>query len=229
MGYPASSRVLERSCEDKKESDMVKNICKQNYRPAANAALHFPPFRRELVKELIQLLRKELKTYSEGPSVAKYNGDPLSLSKYTSESLLEEAEVNLPVLTEIIKGSAKSARSFTLNKQALALSSVLNTWMPRSNFIYRLNTLLIDGRCKTETMDLFHRFGLSCHPNTIRNQLQPCANHFDQQIIKWKDEIEKNRKEILFLEEILERQTGSYSEDGMDLCTIDFRQETLST
>lgn len=167
---------------------MVKYICKGDYRPAANAALRFPPFRRELVKELIRL-----------PSVSKYNGNPLSLSEYTSESLLEEAEVNLPVLTEIIKGLAKSGRSFTVNKQALTLSSILNTWI-------RLNTLLIDGGCKTETMDLFHRIGLSSHPNTIRNQVQSCANHFDQQIVQWKDQIQHNLKEILFLEKILQRQ-----------------------
>lgn len=77
VGYPASSRVLERSCEDKSESSMRKTVCKGNYCAAANAALSFPPFRRELVKELIQLIRKELNTCSQGPSAANYNGDPL--------------------------------------------------------------------------------------------------------------------------------------------------------
>jgi len=115
-----------------------------------------------------------------------------------------------------------------LNKQALMVSSFLNTWIPRSNYIYRINTLLIVGGCKTEVMELFHRLGLSCHPNTIRNQLQACANHFDKQIVKWKYEIEENRKGIQLLEEVLQQQTGSLTKDGMNLCSIDFTLDTIS-
>ncbi|KXJ27193.1 hypothetical protein AC249_AIPGENE17609 [Exaiptasia diaphana] len=221
VGYPGSSRVSDRSCEDKQESAFVKNICKENYRAAANAALKFPPFRREVVKELIELLRKEMRNYSEGPTpYGKYTGEPLDLSEYSSESLLEEAEVKLPLLTEIIKGCAKSARSFLANKHALTLSSFLNTWMPRSKFIYRLNAILIHGGCKTEAMDLVHRLGLSCHPNTIRNQVQACANHFDKEIVQWKKKIEKNRKAILFLEEVIKRQTGGQRRGGPPPCPV---------
>ncbi|PFX23522.1 hypothetical protein AWC38_SpisGene11929 [Stylophora pistillata] len=151
---------------------MMKNVRKGNYRAAANATLSFPPFQRELVKELIQLIRKELKTYSQGPSAAKYNGDPLSLKEYSNESLLEEAEANLPGPTNIIKKSAKSAKTFAVNKQALALSSALKTWIPRSNFVYRLNTLLIDGGCKTEAMDLLHRL--------VKDRVHACPSFKEQ-------------------------------------------------
>ena len=229
VGYPASSRVLERSCEDKFENIMVKSLCKENYHQAAYAALKFPPFREELVKEVAKLVKGELKTYSEGPSTAKYNGDPLSLSQYNAENMLEDAEVNLPVLFQIVKGSVKSqAVRFVQNKQALMLSSFMNTWMPRSNFLYRINTLLIAGSCKTEIMDVFHRLGLSCHPNTIRRQLEAAAGYFDKDIMKWKEEIELNRRAVKLLEEVLKCQVAKQGDDSMDICSVDFSSETIS-
>ena len=40
--------------------------------------------------------------------------------------------------------------------KALALSAILNTWLPRSNFIYSKNTLLTAGCCKSELRYLEH-------------------------------------------------------------------------
>ena len=61
-------------------------------------------------------------------------------------------------------------------------------------------------------MDLFHRLGLSSHPNTIRAQLQSAADHFDKEILAWKTQIEVNRKQLKLIEEINNSQTRS-SED----------------
>jgi len=70
---------------------MVKNLCKENYQAAANAALQFPPFRRELVKAVAQQVKKEVRDYSKGKSMAKYEGDPLKLKNFNGEEFLEEA------------------------------------------------------------------------------------------------------------------------------------------
>ena len=52
------------------------------------------------------------------------------------------------------------------NKQsqakALTLSAILNTWLPRSNFIYSDNTLLTAGCCKSELRYLKHWYRLLC-------------------------------------------------------------------
>ena len=46
--------------------------------------------------------------------------------------------------------------------KALVLSAILNTWLPRSNFIYSNNTLLTAGCCKSELRYLKHWYRLLC-------------------------------------------------------------------
>ena len=89
--YPSTSRVFDRSWEDKWEGAMVKHLCQENYQAAANTILKFPPFCIELVKAITCQVKKELETYSKGKSMAKYDGNPLSLKTVKSEDLLEEA------------------------------------------------------------------------------------------------------------------------------------------
>ena len=158
---------------------MVKYLCQENYQAAANAALKFPPFRTELVKTISCSVKNETKAYSKGKSLAKYDGDPLNLKQFKSEEFLQEASEEMPMAYSIITATSKVCAKYLLNKQALALSAILNTWMPCSNFVYRINALLTAGCCKTEVMDLFHRLGLSSHPNTIRAELQSAADRFD--------------------------------------------------
>ena len=205
---------------------MVKNLCRENYQAAANSAMKFLPLRRELVRAVTDEVKKELRAYSKGSSSAKYDGDPLSLKTFKNEDLLEEAGEKMPITHSIITGSSKVGVKYRQNKQALALSALLNTWLSRSNFIYRINTLLMVGCCKTEVMDLFHRLGMSSHPNTIRAQLQSSADHFDNEIVVWKKRVEKNRKQVKLLGEVMTAQTGS-SGDSMELCSIDFSRDTV--
>ena len=46
--------------------------------------------------------------------------------------------------------------------KALVLWAILNTWLPRSNFIYSNNTLLTAGCCKSELRYLKHWYRLLC-------------------------------------------------------------------
>ena len=168
-----------------------------------------------------------MRDYSQGPSEAKYNRDPLSLKEWRSEKLLEDAKHNLPILSEIVEGSTKGTANYIQHKKALMLSSFLNTWIPRSNFLYRTNVLLIAGSCKTEVRDLFHRLGLSCHPSTIRRQLQAAADYFNKDTMKWKKENEINLKSVKLLEEVLKHQVPSRVDDFMEIYSIDFSLETV--
>ena len=61
---------------------MVKNLCQENYQAAANTALWFPPFRRELVKAVAQV-KKEVRGYCKRKSMARYEGDPLKLKNFS--------------------------------------------------------------------------------------------------------------------------------------------------
>ena len=46
--------------------------------------------------------------------------------------------------------------------KAMVLSAILNTWLPRSNFIYSNNTLLAAGCCKSKLRHLKHWYRLLC-------------------------------------------------------------------
>lgn len=180
---------------------MIKNICLENFSAAARAALKFPPLGQELVSAVVDKIKGELQNFSKQSTVAKYNGNPLELKDFYNEDLLEEAKEIAPTVYSIVSNTTKTNSKYLINKQALALSSLLNTWMPRSNFVYRVNSLLNVGCCKSEVMDVLHRLGLCSHPNTIRAQLQSCSMQFNKEIMVWKQEIEKGMKQIKLLEE----------------------------
>jgi hypothetical protein len=151
----------------------------------------------------------------------------MTLASYKSEQLVQEAMERMPIVHTFVKATTKAGVKYDVNKEALAISSLLNMWLPRSKFIYRINALLTMGCCKTEIMDLFHRLGLASHPNTIRAQLQSSADHFNKEILVWKNAIESTRKQEKLLHEVLDTQTGSCSEDGaMDMCSVDFSCDT---
>ena len=54
---------------------------------------------------------------------------------------------------------------------------------------------------------------------------------FDKAATNWKDEIVTRETKILLLEEVLNRhsETTSQSDDGMEVCTIDFSREAVYT
>ena len=78
-------------------------------------------------------------------------------------------------------------------------------------------------------MDLLYRLGLSSHPSTVRAQLQSSADHFDKEIMAWRSQIERNRKQIKLLDEVIATQAGSQfgESDAMELCSVDFSLETM--
>ena len=64
----------------------------------------------------------------------------------------------MPITHAIVTATSKVRVKYRINKEALALLAILNTgmWLHRSNFIYRINTLLTAGCCKKEVMDLLY-------------------------------------------------------------------------
>ena len=131
VGYPLSSRVFDQSCEDKWKGATVKNLCQENYQATANAALWFPHFCRELVKAAAQPVKKEVPDYCKKKSMARYEGDPLKLKNFNAEEFLEEASERMAITHSIITMTSKDGVKFLVNKQVLALSVNLNTWLPR--------------------------------------------------------------------------------------------------
>ena len=49
---------------------MVKNLCLENYKAAANSALKFPSLREHILRAVNGIITQELRAYSKGKSAA---------------------------------------------------------------------------------------------------------------------------------------------------------------
>ena len=66
---------------------------------------------------------------------------------------MKEAEKKLPLSYEFVTSTTKNKCKFVTAKQALVLSSILNSWNLKSLFVYRNNVLLISAGCKGEEIE----------------------------------------------------------------------------
>ena len=103
---------------------MVKHLCLENYQAAANAALKFPPLRRELVKAVTSAVRTEVRSYSRGKSMAKYDGDPLNLKHFKTEDFLEEARERIPVTHAIVTATSKVQVVYALRSRCMLVVQI---------------------------------------------------------------------------------------------------------
>lgn len=193
-----------------REMTMVKNIALKKYESAASAAFDFPPFRQAIIKEHNRRIKRELAAYSKDPtSVFKYRDDVKKLADYRNAHLMEEAEKKLPLTYELVTSTSKNKCKFVLAKQALVLSSILNSWISKSLFVYRNNVLLMSAGCKGEEIECFQKLGLCSHKNTIRNLHTAMGKGFDKPVAEWKAGLENNRRQTV-LEKNIPHTVSTY-------------------
>jgi len=89
------------------------------------------------VKAVVQQVKKEVRGYCKRKSMARYEGDPLKLKIFNADLFLEEASERMPITHSIVTTTSKEGVKFLaiVNKQVLTLSAILNTWLPRSNYL----------------------------------------------------------------------------------------------
>lgn len=227
MSYGASNRVLEHECKGD-EASLVKNLFTGGYKAAARAAVKLKTLRSHIAEGFAHELKNEMKEYKrKGDNLFSYDGNPQKLSEYSTTALVNEAKEKLPLLyTVITESSRKSKVTYLKQKEALILSSFLNTWIPRSNFVYRNNVLLCVGGCKGEVTSMFQKQGLCSHKNTTRNVLEKVSKSFDKKLQCWKDDISSTKKQLSLLKECLSSLEAP-EEDQMDISTFVFTKETL--
>ena len=124
----------------------------------------------------------------------------------------KEAEKKLPLSYEFVTSTTKNKCKFVTAKQALVLSSILNSWISKSLFVYRNNVLLISAGCKGEEIECFQRLGLCSHKN----------KGFDQPVAEWKAGLEDNR-EAVFKKNNVPKQSQAVN---VDVCN---EPQTLAT
>ena len=224
--------MIEHECTGDEEL-LVKNLGIKNYKAAAVGVTKFSPLHDKVLEEIGKEIKRELKNYSKDPTnTYKYRGELEKLADFRNDHLITEIQQKAPNLHCLVSSSfprnkiVKNAK----NEEALIFASILNPWIPNSYFTFRINTILVLGGCKKEEMDCFNKLGLASHPNTVRNMQKKACFAFDKAATNWKDEIVTREKKILLLEEVLNRhsETTSQTDDGMEVCTIDFSREAVS-
>jgi hypothetical protein len=176
VGY-SSGRVIEHKCNGH-ESLLVKNLALKNYKSSAVGVVKFGPLRDHVFEQVGKEMKREIQTYITDPDASlKYHGDIKKLATYRNNQLIEDAKKKLPIVDTIIKAAFPRHKRVKnlLNKRALIISTLLNPWLPNSNFTYRVNSLLISGGCRSEEVDCFHKLGLSSHYNTLCNMQKNAA------------------------------------------------------
>ena len=152
---------MEHECEEG-ELMLVKRLALKNFRGAAVAAFNHPLLRNHLIEKFYTEAKKELKGYSKSNSTV-FRFDTKSfetLAAYRSVDLMEECKLKTPITYGFVKStSRKSNPSSVESKEALALSALLNTWIPSSKFVYRNNVILTAGGCKGPEVKAFHKLG----------------------------------------------------------------------
>ncbi len=229
IGY-SSGRVVEYECKDG-EKLLVKNIALRRYKAAAAGVVNVPSLMNETVIQIAKKLKVEIRNYTRDPeAVFKYDGEVEKLAQYRNEHLLTEPVDKLPILNTLICHSFANVNKvkFSTNKKALIFSSFLIPWMPSNKFTYRINVLLTTGGCMTEEVDYFHRLGLSSHKNTMRNMQEMLSKNHDKDVKTWKESVENEIKKASLMGEVLIRQEQFNKANNMDVCTIDFSEDTVA-
>ena len=114
-----------------------------------------------LLKKIYAEARTELKNYSKmKSSVFRFDDSFQKLTEYKGIDLINDCQDKLPITYGFISNTAsKKSPKTAMSKKVLALSSVLNSWIPKSIFVYRNNVILTAGGCKKAEIETFHKLG----------------------------------------------------------------------
>ena len=130
---------------------MVKHLCLEIIEQQ-----QIPPLHRELMKAITSSKRSESQKQRSIP-LAKYDGTGLSFKTFQKWENFGRGSERIPIMYAIVTATSK-VKLF----KSLGAVGYLNTWLPRSIFIYSNNTLLTAGCCKSELRYLKHWYRLLC-------------------------------------------------------------------
>ena len=110
-------------------------------------------------KRMFAEAQTELKNYSKmRSSVFRFDDSFEKFAEYKGIDLINDCQNTLPITYGFISstGNKKSPKT-AMSKKLLALSSVLNSWIPKLKFVYRNNVILTSGGCKKAEIETFHK------------------------------------------------------------------------
>ena len=118
---------------------MVKHLCLENYQAAANSTTS------QRARESCYKFKKKWEPIAKVNPVGEIWWRPLELKTFQKWENFGRGSERIPVTYAIVTATSK-VKLF----KSLGAVGYLNTWLPRSIFIYTSNTLLTAGCCKSD-------------------------------------------------------------------------------
>ena len=161
-----------------------------------------------------QTIQREFKEYcKEGTRSVLLSKTPKEVAEFTSKKLLDEVENVCPFWTAALTGASgvdpkePDEDKFKVNSLAIATAVAARARNRRmSALAYRVSTILFHSGTKYEDIDALCKLGVSMSHGSIIHFQEKMGEHCKTKLFKWKSEIEKVKKSVLFLQEVLDTQ-----------------------
>jgi hypothetical protein len=234
VNYPAGVRVTH--IDDATASRVIKNIALNNWKAAVNIMFKNPDCKVHLQQAIRSSISSEFKEYCHSDnSVLKYSS-PSELASFSNNLVHVESSVFCPLWTSAVEGAlgvsqGDKKKIKATNVFALCTGSAARFRNNRmSAYAHRVSTILLHSGAKSRDFMRLNRLGISMsHSESIKKQKEMGKSH-DIKVLMWKNEAELNKKCVLLLEEIRNKQVPVFEEDDMELeVTIHSSESTLTS
>ena len=230
-----SGRVESHSSFDDKTKSVIVNLCRKNWKTAANSLFQQPNVREELEEPLRKAVSAEFKEYCSTSTDSVFKkSSPEDLASFSNKVLVHEAEVWCPLWMACLKGACdvQDFSSYDIKAiNSLALSTAVaarcrNQTM--SAVSYRISTILFHSGVKHEDLKLLNKLCVCMSPQSIIDLQTKMGENCEATLFHLKNEIEKVKGGALLLKEAEKKQVGNHEDEEMRV-DVDFTENTVQS
>ena len=156
---------------------------------------------------------------------------PKEIEEFTNEKFLKVVHLSCPYWEAAIKGASgvknvsSSESGSKINALALSSAAVARARNQKmSALAYRMSTVLFHSGAKSVDIDRVSKLGVSMSAESIVEFQRKMGENCKSKLLTWKAEIVRVKHSILFLENVMENQTGKGSAPDMSVSAVkDYR------
>ena len=197
-----------RSAPHATTANIIKNICKKNWKPVDNALFVHKELKDKLSHCLSKNMAREMTGYIHSDSMLKYSA-PSELAAFPNRKLVHKIEVCCPLWQAWLTGEANvylpgAKFDDTVNSLALASSVIAHLQNPRmSALAKRVSTVLVCSGAKADDFMRLNPLGICMsHDQVICDQVEAGKSH-DSKVLLWKKSLEERNGTLFLIEKIL--------------------------
>lgn len=219
-----NGNVVTRNPTNQQTVQIIRNLIVGGWTAVANAVFDHSneTFQQELRDALQRKVNKEFQSYSKTDTVLKATS-PDELIAFSNKLVVRETKVYCPLWNACITGAVgvkdnENPTDMPVNEVALATAVVARARNPKMSAVaYRISNLLLHSGATFQDITRLNKLGVCMCPKSTIEIQRSMGKHCDAKVLNWKSSIEYNKNAILFLNEILERQTPLLEKNSMDL------------